>query len=120
MFVVNKSYTRDEIHDVLGGSKQSFLPTVGGRVVCACLTRKLNPNVPAEILVGNGPKILRSAKILSAQSGKIPVFIKERSNFWVFVGEFSVDHSTDNRRDIEPLQAKAGRTDVRLIVFLKR
>lgn len=61
MFVISEAYTRDDIHKELGGSVQSFLPTVNGEVVCACLSRKMNPNAPHEILVGNKPLVMKSA-----------------------------------------------------------
>ena len=43
MFMVGIQYTRDEIHAELGGSKVSCLPTQGGRIVAACLSRKFSP-----------------------------------------------------------------------------
>lgn len=35
MFRIGTEYTRDEIHAQVGGSKQSYLPTVGGEVAAA-------------------------------------------------------------------------------------
>jgi hypothetical protein len=63
-------YTRDEIHDKLGGgSKQSYLPNRGGVVMCACLRADTNPGAPSIILPGNGPEIMRSAEMLCSQKG---------------------------------------------------
>jgi hypothetical protein len=33
---LHRHYTREEINAELGGSIQSYLPQVGGRVVCRC------------------------------------------------------------------------------------
>lgn len=90
MFALRRSYTRRQIHRELGGSVQSYLPTVGGRVVCACLRKDLNPNAPKVILVGNGPVIRRSAEVLSKYTSVIPVFLKRESSRWEFVGYFKV------------------------------
>jgi len=46
MFIVGKAYTREDIHDEVGGQVQSSLPTVDGQVVCACLSKNMNPNAP--------------------------------------------------------------------------
>ena len=35
-------YTRGQIREAVGGSARAALPTRGGRVVCACLTREKN------------------------------------------------------------------------------
>ncbi len=40
MFAIGQAYTREDIHEQVGGSVQSFLPTVDNRVVCACLSKK--------------------------------------------------------------------------------
>jgi hypothetical protein len=34
LLIVGESYTRDQIHDVLGGETQSNLPQKDGRIVC--------------------------------------------------------------------------------------
>ena len=53
MLIVGQSYTRQQIHDkVGGGSLQSYLPTRDGRVLCACLRLDTNPGAPEVILPG--------------------------------------------------------------------
>lgn len=120
MFEDGKSYTRAQIHEALGGSLQAFLPTVRNEVVCACLTPRLNPAAPKTILVGNGPRILETAKFLSRQRTAIPVFMKHTSNDWRYAGTFKVDASTSDPQEIEPHARRAGRTEVRLAIFLSR
>ena len=55
-FQISRSYTRNQIHKVLGGNLEQYLPTVDGRVVCACLQSKYNPEAPDVILVGDSPE----------------------------------------------------------------
>lgn len=120
MFTIGRTYTRDEVHDQVGGSKQSFLPTVNNEVVCACLTLRLNPDAPTVILAGAGPVIMRSAKRLGQQSAPIPVFIKRAPGTWEFVGDWHPVRSSTDAREIAPLAARAGRRDVRVAVFLRQ
>jgi hypothetical protein len=65
---------------LVSGSVQPFLPDKSGRVVCACLTPKLNSDVPKVILVGAGGDIYRRGRMLTNQSSAIPVFLKNGSD----------------------------------------
>ncbi len=56
MLEEGKFYSRREIHDLLGGELQTYLPARGGLVTCACLTLKRNPDAPHTILVGQSPE----------------------------------------------------------------
>jgi hypothetical protein len=119
MFINGQSYTRAQIHEKLGGSVQSFLPTVNGEVVCACLTLKLNPQAPAVILAGDGPKMMAAAEQLGQQTSKIPVFIKLDTNSWKYVGDWWPVRVTTDQREIAPFLISANRTDIRVVVFMK-
>jgi HNH endonuclease len=85
---IGTPYTRDEIHDLLGGDKQSYLPHVGGRIVCGCFDLTLNKAAPIEIDVGNAPKVLESARRLVEAGNAIPVFLKERVKRWRYEGMY--------------------------------
>ena len=49
---IGNPYTRDKIHKLLGGDKQSYLPHVGGRIRRGCFDPALNKAAPIEIDVG--------------------------------------------------------------------
>ena len=51
MFEIGKEYSREDIHQVTGGSKHAFLPVKGGKVVAARLRPDLNPHAPEVILL---------------------------------------------------------------------
>ena len=92
LFVQGESFTRDFIHDQLGGEKVSYLPQKAGRIVCGCFSTESNPEAPYEILVGGadeegseGP-ILRKARMLARQDGSIPVFLMRAANQWMYDG----------------------------------
>ncbi len=91
IFIERNFYTRQHIHEKLGGGIQSYLPTLNGNVVCACLSRTLNPRAPDVILVGSGTNVFKTAEILSRQTGPVPVFIKEAVNSWRYEGLYAVD-----------------------------
>jgi len=119
MFIIGQTYTRADIHRKIGGSIQSFLPTVNGEVVCACLSLKLNPQAPAVILAGDGPRIVSTAEQLGRQTSKIPVFIKQQSNAWEYVGDWRPIRSTSDRAEIAAYEESADRSDVRIAVFME-
>jgi hypothetical protein len=115
-----KIFTRDDIQARYGGGKVTFLPNIDGRVTCACLTLRKNPDAPRVILVsGEKPKVYKAGLMLANQNGSIPAFLKEAPGRWLYVGEFEVERSSQEAADIEYWQARAGRTDVRLVIFMR-
>ena len=120
MFNVGSEYTRNVIHSHLGGSKQSYLPTVAGTVVAACIKPKLNPQAPNVILCGKGPVIAASAAALAKQTEPVPVFIKRGVNRWEFQGKFQVIAAHSAGPQFSALVAGSGReaSDVSLAIQL--
>ncbi len=80
MLTEGKLYTRNEIHDFLGGGIQGYLPHKNGRVVAGCFGLKDNLEAPDVVLVGSGPMTVRWAKVLCEQEYSIPIFLKKRTN----------------------------------------
>ena len=118
MFTVGQDYTRQAIHEQLGGSVQSYLPTVHGRVVCACLKKETNPEAPRVILVGKGPDIERAGAIFASQQGAVPVFLKRETNAWTFEGYFRVERSSVPGDDHAQYLAGKG-TEVTRVIYLQ-
>ena len=118
IFKQGESYTRDEIHDQLGGSKQSYLPTKDRIVTCICLSKDMNPDAPHIILSGRGKIVNQSAKWLVAQGGEVPVFVKESSSNWIYQGMFRVKKSVVDKNEIRNRYRLAGRTDVQMVIEL--
>src|SRR5438128_10886973 len=109
-FKLGDSYTRDEIHEQLGGSKEAYLPTKNGRVVCGAFKREANPQAPLVILPGKGTQIRTSAELFARQNTAIPVFLKKASNAWVYVGDFRVTRLSKDPKEIAEHAARANRT----------
>jgi hypothetical protein len=111
-FVMGRGYSRREIHDVLGGSLEQYLPSVGGRVVAVCINPDpdLQPFPPAQIFIGSGPTIQARAVALSSQDEPVPVFIGRAAHDWEFKGHWRpVRLETDSDR-VEAERTRAGVT----------
>ena len=121
MFTVGVEYTRDEIHAQLGGSKVTCLPTLEGRIVAACLSRKFSPAAPAVVLCGQGQKTGPVSKTLTLQAGRIPVFIKQAASRWEFYGHFEVSESFSSGPRFKNFIEGSGRplSSVSYVVLLK-
>ncbi len=113
-------YTREEITARHGGSAIEYLPSVGRRIVCACLRTDpdYNPEAPRVILPGKGPIIEQSAETLSRQPGSIPVYLKRNPNAWEFVGHYEVESFSQAPTDIAKYEAETGRS-VTMVIFMK-
>lgn len=123
-FIPGESYTRDHIHEILGGEKVSYLPQRDGKIVCGCFSTDANPEAPYVILVGGDEDsvehpVEKKAKILEAQDEPIPVFLKRASNDWVYEGNFRVQRVTRDRQFLEEKQREAGRADVVMALILE-
>lgn len=120
-FVVGQAYTREQISSAVGGSKQAYLPTRGGEVVCGAFRRDANPDASNVILVGLGPQIRGSAEILEKQVSAIPVFVKRRPKVWEFLGMFRMGRSSVDSSEINEHAQRANRVgDVCKLLFLDR
>jgi hypothetical protein len=113
-------YTREQIHDLLGGGVQDYLPHKNGRVVCGCFKKDTNPDAPNVVLPGDGPKIQKWAKVFREQNYPVPIFIKKDINKWEYVGDYQVKGWTDKSSDIFHYAKTSGRNDVTSVLFLER
>src|SRR4051812_1432251 len=123
-FTPGESYTRDHIHEMLGGEKVSYLPQKDGRIVCGCFSHESNPEAPYVILVGGDEDgvehpVEKKAKILERQEEPIPVFLKRATNDWLFEGRFRVRRAIRDRKTLDEKQRKAGRDDVVMALVLE-
>jgi hypothetical protein len=120
-FTIGECYSRDEIHCALGGSKVSCLPSVGGKLVAACLTLSFSPAAPAVVLCGQGPKTTPASRLLTLQREPLPVFIKKAASRWQFSGDFRVAEFFVGGPRFEELIAGSGRSlaSVSYVVLLR-
>jgi hypothetical protein len=118
MFQLQKSYTRQQIHDLVRGSLESYLPHVGGQVVCACLRTDTNPDAPNIVLPGTGKDIEHAAEMLASQREPVPTFLRESPNRWDYVGMFRVDHVSRDPAEIRKHAERSGRDDITMVIHM--
>lgn len=121
MFEKCSFYTRDEIHVQLGGSKQSYLPTVNGQVVAACFKKSedMNPKAPDVILSGTGEIVEKTSKQFANQKYAVSTFIKRAVGQWEYIGNYKVVRQSFDTQEILMHSENAKRMDkVTSILFL--
>jgi len=112
LFTEGATYSLSEIRAQLGGEVMSYLPQRGSQIVCGRFDRSMNPRAPREVLVGNLAKVVRKARLLIAQGGSIPVFVKERADTWSFQGLMQAVRFDTSPARVESAAASAGRDDL--------
>lgn len=121
MFQLGAKYTRGQIHDAVGGDRQSYLPNREDRVVAACLKPKTDPDAPDVILPGTGRGIERAANLLVTNRTVVPTFVKRAPNQWEYVGEYVPARQSRDPADIAQHARRAGRTDViTSVIYMSR
>lgn len=122
MFTIGCEYTRREIHEQLGGSTVSCLPTSNGVIVAACLSMKFSPQAPEVVLCGRGVRTGPVSALFSRQRSPIPVFIKNASSRWEYRGPFLVVGSFDAGASFKGFIVGSGRSiaSVSHVVILKQ
>ena len=127
-FSLGAFYSRPEIHkDLGGGNPRSYLISVNGRIVAACLDQSLNPDAPRIILVGSGPNVVRDANRLVGQKSPISIFVKIESGKardahplnWKYCGNFITDHSINIKQHIRDYEVRSGRSNLDQVIFMK-
>jgi hypothetical protein len=121
MPIEGQRYTREQIAAAHGGSPIEFLPSVSGRVVCACLRTDpaYNPEAPRVILPGRGRRREQAAAVLRRQRDAIPIHIKQVPNAWKFVGFYEVENSTQARAEIDRYE-KQTRRGVTSVIYMRK
>ena len=72
------------------------------------------------VLVGDRPNVIRDAEVFAAQGDAVPIFIKQQSNHWEYVGDYSVERYSQDSDELGPLRRKAERPHAVGVLFLKR
>jgi len=119
-FEIGKPYTRNQIHDLLGGDKSSYLPQRNKKIVCGCFSLEKNPQAPEIVLVEDKTKVIEKAKLLLAQDEAIPVFVKRFSSHWVYQGYFIVREYSDNKLEIEEMKKVSLRNNIIGVLHLEK
>lgn len=117
-FEMGAVYTRGEIRAAVGGSARTALPTRGGRVVCACLTREMNPRAPLEMVICGKERAVKLARAFAASGAAVPVFVRTRRNAWEFAGVRRVHAVIEEPGALLALVAEGASPDISLALRL--
>jgi hypothetical protein len=119
-FTEGECYTRPAITQVLGGSTRDFFPHNAKHVACGCFRRDLNPEAPSEVLVGNTDNRRRWAEVFATQTEAVPIFLKERTNHWKYVGLWRCVSKSEDEALIRARNRLAGRDEISMILRLEK
>lgn len=113
LFRDGEIYTRAQISSLIGGSIQScFLTREGGHVIGICFVPGKNPRAPDLIYVGRGPRKESAAAALINQAEAIPLFAKQGTNEWQFIGIYKGTKYSQSAADVDTARRQSGRQDV--------
>jgi len=119
-FQLNKTYTRQQIQELVGGgSVHDYLPNKDGVVLCACLSQEYDPRGQQVILVGQGPLVQEEGELFCAQSTAVPVFFKKVANLWEYVGNFRASRWIEDPEGILRFEESSGRANLTKVIFLE-
>lgn len=109
----NVPYTRTDIQKMVGGELQTYLPQKNKVILAGCFTKDaMNPRAPDVIQVGNAPKVVAKAVLLSQQAETVfPVFVKQRQSekTYKFCGNYRFESLTDDLDEIQAAELASGR-----------
>lgn len=120
MFELRHLYSRRDIHERVGGSVQSFLPHIEGRVVAACVHTDTNPDAPDIILPGKGPGIQHAAELLVEQATPVPTFLYRNPAKWEYVGDYRLERCSRDPEEIARQVRRSDRPDVTMVLYMER
>lgn len=120
VFQLGRFYSRKEIAKHLGGGTQNYLPHKGKHVVCGCFRRDLNPEAPSKVLPGNSDDKRRRANKFADQPEAVPVFLKQASTRWEYVGCWRCNPPVEDPKQLAEERKRTGRGEISMILRLEK
>lgn len=114
-----RAYSREDIHDLIGGSRIKFLPHVGGRVVAGAFRSQANPHAPKAVLVPGKESVAKWARVVCRQTAPIPVFLGVGGTEWVYKGPFRAAGLSDDPDVVRQYGGEPGQDDVAFVLFFE-
>lgn len=115
MLKKNKSYTIPQIIKIFGGSAQPSMPFVNGTVPYCKFNPKINPEFPNTAWIEEGPFRKKGANFLIKCDSKIPIFKKEETNKWIFLGYAFISNGTTLKK-LNTINKNPPRNKVQIIL----
>jgi hypothetical protein len=118
MLKKNKIYSIPQLVKIFGGGAQPSMPFVNGKVPYCKFNPKINPEFPHTAWIEEGPLRRKGAEFLSTCKIKIPVFKKEATNKWIFLGYALISNGTTIKR-LSAINKNPPRNKVQIILKFK-
>lgn len=96
----------------------SYIRTKHGVVRGLAVKPTMNPEAPEVIVVGIGPRVVANAELLAEQMGPVPVYLKQETNAWKFLGRYRVRRFARDTETIERHRGHRSPDKVTGILFL--
>ncbi|ELA7327684.1 DUF3883 domain-containing protein [Vibrio alginolyticus] len=109
--------TTKELASILAGG-DSYIRTKNNRVKGLAITTTDNPEAPDIIVVGNGPRIIKSAELFLEQQEYVPVYVKQATNKWKLMGNYRAERYLNDSDTIERYRRHRKAEDIDGILFL--
>ncbi|MGX9418164.1 protein NO VEIN domain-containing protein [Vibrio sp. WJH972] len=109
--------TTDELASILAGG-DSYIRTKDNVVKGLAITTQKNPEAPEIIVVGKGPRIVRNAQLFLECQRHVPVYVKQATNQWEFMGNYKADNYLQDSATIEKYRRHRSAEDIDGILFL--
>ena len=111
---IRKQYNADNVNDVY------YLQHAGDEVVALCLRRDTNPEAPAQVWVGDGPRIKKWGNRLAKPGLKVPVYIRPGSSGkFTFLGWHQVTTRKPTDAEVKAAMSRKGIGPLSRIVYLE-
>ena len=115
--VVGKIYSWKEVQMHWGG-EETYLAKRDGKIICATLDWKKNPDAPEVMVVGSKSRNMTRGEEFCAQGGAIPLLIKESTDRWRYKGLWELAGFSTDRTVVAGYEnTKSG--PLTRVIFLK-
>lgn len=99
-FTRGQVFDRVQINELIGGGLVTYLPSKEGRIIAGCFDPKKNRRAPREIDVGRSEDVVSRARALAGAKSTIPVFLKEGTKRWKYIGLYQCTNFSQKEQDI--------------------
>jgi len=114
-FIIAHKYRWEDLTPFHNGRRGGTFHKADGAVTAVTLTPDMNINAPGEIYVGVKPEAAKKGWDLAKQTDiPVKIFIREKSNEWVYEGEYVTDLSTSEPDELAKVDRPLSR-----IIYMK-
>lgn len=114
-----RGITTAQLKEATAGG-DSYIRTKNNEVRGLALKKELNPNAPDVVLVGQGPRIQRSAELFAEQGRAVPTYIKNDVDDWEFFGHYRAAKLSRKASDIKAHGSSRPPNSVAAALFLEK